>query len=526
MASPLRLLVVDDDDVDRLAVKRLLRSVRPGAIVEECTERAEALTAMQAGGFACLLLDYNIPGSDGLQILEAIRGSGDTTPVIMLTGQGDEELAVTLMKAGAFDYLNKNTLTAERLDRSLRYALDLHHAQQEREQLLEREQRAREEAQAANRAKDEFLATLSHELRTPLNAILGWSRLLSSGTLDPDASRRAVEVIERNTRLQAQLIEDLLDISRIITGKLRLDLRMTALSAIVEGALESVRPAADAKRIRIEADLDAANQSVLCDPARMQQVVWNLLANAVKFTPDDGTVTVGVTRQESSVTIHVSDSGIGIEPDFLPHVFDRFRQQDAASTRAHGGLGLGLSIARHLVELHGGTIEALSAGPGLGSTFLVRVPVAVGARQAAIAGAPGGTLGELPSLTGLRVLIVDNEPDSRGLMRAVLEECGAVVDEAASAAEGLQIIRERPPDVLLSDIAMPAEDGYSLIRKVRALDGEEKLLPAAAFTAFATAQDRARALLAGFQAHIPKPVEPSELAAVVATLAGRTIARN
>jgi CheY-like chemotaxis protein len=224
----------------------------------------------------------------------------------------------------------------------------------------------------------------------------------------------------------------------------------------------------------------------------------------------------------------VSDSGIGIEPDFLPHVFDRFRQQDAASTRAHGGLGLGLSIARHLVELHGGTIEALSAGPGLGSTFLVRIPVAVGAGEAApaIAGALSGALGDLPSLAGLRVLIIDNEPDSRGLMRAVLEECGARVDEAASAAEGLQIIRERPPDVLLSDIAMPAEDGYSLIRKVRALESAGKTLPAAAFTAFATAQDRARALLAGFQAHIPKPVEPSELAAVVATLAGRTIARN
>jgi len=335
-----------------------------------------------------------------------------TNTVIVLTGQGDEELAVTLMKAGAFDYLNKNTLSSDRLDRSLRYALDLHKAQQEREQLLEREQRAREEAQAANRAKDEFLATLSHELRTPLNAILGWSRLLSSGTLDAAAARRAIEVIDRNTRLQAQLIEDLLDISRIITGKLRLDLRMTQLSAIIEGALESVRPAADAKRIRIEADLGAASQAVLCDPARMQQVVWNLLTNAVKFTPDDGTVTIGVTRQESSVTVHVSDSGIGIEPDFLPHVFDRFRQQDAASTRAHGGLGLGLSIARHLVELHGGTIEALSAGPGLGSTFLVRVPVAAGAEASdpAVVGALAGALGELPSLAGLRVLIVDKNP--------------------------------------------------------------------------------------------------------------------
>ena len=527
MSSTLRLLIVDDDDVDRLAVKRLLRRVRPGAVIEESTDRMSAEAAIRAGAFSCVLLDYNIPGTDGLRILEGIRRAGDNLPIIVLTGQGDEELAVTLMKAGASDYLNKNALTAERLDRSLRYALELHRAQQERAQLLEREQRAREEAQAANRAKDEFLATLSHELRTPLNAILGWSRLLASGSLDPDAARRAIDVIDRNTRLQAQLIEDLLDISRIITGKLRLDLRMTPLAAVIEGALESVRPAADARRIRIEADLSAGGDAVLCDPARMQQVVWNLLTNAVKFTPEDGCVTIGVTRQASAATIHVSDTGVGIDPDFLPLVFDRFRQQDGASTRQHGGLGLGLAIAKHLVELHGGTIEALSAGINRGATFLVRMPVTVAGTSAVSAGSSlAGALGELPSLDGLHVLVVDNEPDTRGLMRAVLEECGATVDEAASAAEALDRLRARRPDVLLTDIAMPAEDGYSLIRKVRALDDERTVLPAAAFTAFATAQDRARALLAGFQAHIPKPVEPSELAAVVAALAGRTILKS
>ena len=525
MPSTLRLLIVDDDDVDRLAVRRLLRRVRPGAVIGESTDRSSAEQAIREGAFSCVLLDYNIPGTDGLRILEGIRRAGDNVPIIVLTGQGDEELAVTLMKAGASDYLNKNALTAERLDRSLRYALELHRAQQERAQLLEREQRAREEAQAANRAKDEFLATLSHELRTPLNAILGWSRLLASGSLDPDAARHAIDVIDRNTRLQAQLIEDLLDISRIITGKLRLDLRPTPLAAVIEGALESVRTAADARRIRIEADLSASGEAVLCDPARMQQVVWNLLTNAVKFTPDEGCVTIGVTRQASAVTIHVSDTGIGIDPDFLPLVFDRFRQQDSASTRQHGGLGLGLAIAKHLVELHGGTIEALSAGINRGATFLVRVPVTAGAPAGAGSGL-SAALGELPALDGVHVLIVDNEPDSRGLIRAVLEECGASVDEAASAGEALDRLRARRPDVLLTDIAMPAEDGYSLIRKVRALDDGRTVLPAAAFTAFATAQDRARALLAGFQAHIPKPVEPSELAAVVAALAGRTILRS
>jgi signal transduction histidine kinase len=375
MSDPVRVLVVDDDEVDRLAVKRLLRRVRPGVVVDECTDRDAALEAIRTGTFDCVLLDYNIPGTDGLQITEAVRAGGNTVPIIALTGRGDEDLAVALMKAGASDYLNKNTLTGERLDRSLRYALDLHKAQQERAQLLEREQRALQEAQAANRAKDEFLATLSHELRTPLNAILGWSRLLAAGTLDEDGSRRAIEIIGRNTRLQAQLIDDLLDISRIITGKLRLDLRMTPLAAVIEAALESVRPAADARRIRIDADLTSA-EPVLCDPARMQQVVWNLLANAIKFTPDDGQVTIGITRQAGGVTIHVTDTGVGIAPEFLPHVFDRFRQQDGALTRVHGGLGLGLSIVKHLVELHGGTIEAFSAGPGRGSTFLVRMPVA------------------------------------------------------------------------------------------------------------------------------------------------------
>jgi signal transduction histidine kinase len=524
MPHPLHVLVVDDDDVDRLAVRRLLHRIRPGVVMAECTDEPSALAALAAGAWGCVLLDYHLPGSDGLQVLERLRAAGHAVPVIMLTGQGDEELAVTLMKAGASDYLNKNTLTPERLDRSLRYALDLHAAQQERAQLLQREQRAREDAQAANRAKDEFLATLSHELRTPLNAILGWSRLLSSGNLDEQAARRAIEIIDRNTRLQAQLIEDLLDISRIITGKLRLDLRPTPLAAVIEGALESVRPAAEAKRIRIEASVPSGSM-LSCDPARMQQVIWNLLANAVKFTPEEGVVTIGVTRHDSVATIHVSDTGIGIDPGFLPFVFDRFRQQDPASTRAHGGLGLGLAIARHLVELHGGTIEALSAGPGLGATFLVRVPVSAGEQSGVPPSALAG-LADLPSLAGLRVLIVDNEPDSRGLMRAVLEKSGAVVDEAGTVDEALGIVGCRRPDVLLSDIAMPAEDGYALIRKVRALEPAGAPLPAAAFTAFATAQDRTRALLAGFQAHIPKPVEPSELAAVVAALAGRTILKH
>ena len=527
--APLRLLLIDDDQVDRMAITRLLRQTRLDVAVGECAERASALPLLQSGNFDCVLLDYYIPGTDGLEILKEIRRQGQWVPVIVLTGQGDEAVAVELMKAGAADYLNKNGLTAERLERSIRYAMALHRADQERQELLERERRAREEAQAANRAKDEFLATLSHELRTPLNAILGWSRLLMSGSLNAATATRAIEIINRNTRLQSQLIEDLLDISRIITGKLRLDLRAVPAASIVESALESVRPTADVRHLTLDVDLDAGAVPILCDAARMQQVIWNLLSNAIKFTPEGGRISVSVQREGDTVTIIVADTGTGIEPGFLPYVFDRFRQQDAASTRVHGGLGLGLSIVRHLVELHGGTVEARSEGPGQGSMFLVRVPVAPKrAQQVAVLEAETSreNLGSMPSLAGIRVLVVDNEPDARGLLRTVLENCGADVDEAESAAEALESVISRRPDVLLSDIAMPREDGYSLIGRIRALEEPVRLLPAAALTAHATAADRTRALLAGYTAHVAKPVDPAELAAVVAALAGRTALKS
>ena len=522
--TPLRLLLVDDDQVDRLAVKRLIRQAGIEATFEECADPASALAAIRDGTFDCILLDYHLPGTDGLELLRDLRNSGVTLPVVALTGLGDEEVAVGLMKAGAADYLNKNALTPERLERSLRYAIALHRAEDERRQLLEREQQARLEAQAANRAKDDFLATLSHELRTPLNAILGWARLLASGQLDQATAKRAVEIIDRNTRLQAQLIDDLLDISRIITGKLRLELRAVSLRSIVEGALESVRPSADARGVTLVTNLTEATETLLCDPARMQQVIWNLLSNAIKFTPAGGTVTVTGSRVGGLAVMTVTDTGAGISPSFLPHVFDRFRQQDAATTRAHGGLGLGLSIVRHLVELHGGSVEASSEGPGQGATFTVTVPVAPLRTDQIVATAAGDTpIDATPSLAGLHVLVVDNEADARALVAAILEGCGARVTTAESAAEAMDQIRAQRPDVLVSDIAMPGEDGYELIRRLRLLDRLGPQLPAAALTAFATSGDRARALLAGYQAHLPKPVEPSELAAVVAALAGRTV---
>jgi signal transduction histidine kinase len=527
MAEPLRILLVDDDEVDRMAVKRLLQRSGVDALVEERAGLADALAAAASQEFDCVLLDYHLPGSDGVQLLRDLRNAGVTAPVVALTGQGDEEVAVELMKAGAADYLSKSTLTPERLERSMRYALALFRAEEDRRLLLEREQQARLQAQAANRAKDEFLATLSHELRTPLNAILGWARLLASGHLDEATARRAVEIIERNTRLQAQLIEDLLDISRIITGKLRLDLKAVPVRSILDAAVDSVRPAADAKRIGLDFDLDGAGDAILCDPARMQQVIWNLLSNAIKFTPDGGRVSISARRVAGSVSILVTDTGAGIDPDFLPFVFDRFRQQDPATTRSVGGLGLGLAIVRHLVELHGGTVEAHSPGEGRGATFVVTIPVAPVRSDQVVRldrhDLQEAALADLPSLAGLTVLVVDDEPDARALVAAVLAGCGAKVVAADSAAKAMVEIGRSQPDVLLSDIAMPGEDGYALIRKVRGAGSPSSQLPAAALTAFATAADRARALLAGYQAHIPKPVEPSELAAVVAALAGRVV---
>jgi signal transduction histidine kinase len=522
MADPLRVLLVDDDEVDRLAVKRLLQQAGIQADIEECVDRAGALAAAREKAFDCVLLDYRLPGSECAPLLRDLRHSGVGIPVVALTGQGDEEVAVELMKAGAADYLNKNTLTPERLERSLRYALALHRVEEERRLLLAREQQARMEAQAANRAKDEFLATLSHELRTPLNAILGWAQLLASGQLDEVTARRAVEIIERNTRLQVQLIDDLLDISRIITGKLRLELRAVTVESIVDAAIDSAQPTASVKGVMLVRELHETPERILCDPSRMQQVVWNLLSNAIKFTPERGRVTLATHRQDGRIVLTVSDTGIGIEPEFLPHVFDRFRQQDPSSTRKHSGLGLGLSIVRHLVEQHGGSIEARSDGENQGATFIVKVPLAPIANTVQMHDAPyarGRPIVDLPSLTGIYVLVVDNEADARALVSTILQSRGAEVAAVETAQEALIEIRRRRPDVLLSDIAMPGEDGYSLIQKVRELTSSEPTLPAAALTAYAAPSDRSQALLAGFQAHLTKPIEPAELTAVVAALA-------
>lgn len=405
---------------------------------------------------------------------------------------------------------------------------DRKQAEQEREQLLLREKAARTEAEAANRLKDEFLATLSHELRTPLNAMFGWTQLLTTRKFDETTTARALETINRNTKTLKILIEDVLDVSRIITGKLNLKVIPVQLITVVEAALDTVRPAAEAKEIRLESISDSSLKLVLGDVNRLQQIIWNLVSNAIKFTPHGGRVDVQLVQLDYHVQIRVRDTGEGIAADFLPYVFERFRQADSSSTRSHGGLGLGLAIVRHLVELHGGTVCAESPGIGQGATFIVTLPLKPALKPTTpeqLSPTEPNEVAEncLPILEGLRVLVVDDEVDARELIKAMLEPLGVKVKAAASAIEALVALQAFQPDVLVSDIGMPGENGYALIRQLRALEQEQlRRIPAVALTAYARAEDRTQALLAGFQLHVSKPVNQAELAAVVANLAGRT----
>jgi PAS domain S-box-containing protein len=398
----------------------------------------------------------------------------------------------------------------------------------ERERLLASEQEARRLAETASRTKDEFLGLLSHELRTPLNAILGWSRMLNS-PLDQETYARAVDSIERNAKLQSRLIDDMLDISRIISGKLRLDAQPVDLTMVINAAVDTLRPAAEAKNIRVYVVLDYSAGVVLGDATRLQQVVWNILSNAIKFTEKGGSVQVSLKRVNSHIEVTVSDSGIGINEEFIPFMFDRFRQADSTSSKKYGGLGLGLSIVRQLVELHGGTVDAGNREDVQGAVFTVRLPVlAVHKRsEQRIDEIEQNiqTLGRMPgfdcppSIEGSKILVVDDEPDARMLLRVILEQCGAEVRTAENASETLSILEEFTPDVLVSDIGMPEIDGYDLIKTIRENEkGNGRRLPAVALTAFARTEDRLKALSAGFNMHIPKPVEPAELIVVIANL--------
>ena len=590
MEAPLRrVLIVDDSPEDRELYRRFLAS-DPGHRYEliETETGEEGVSACRAHPPDCVLLDYRLPDLDGLTFLTDLNCvvDGVSVPVIILTGQGSESVAVEAMKNGAQDYLLKSTMTAASLLRAVDHGIQkvtllremqrqtrelseaneelqrevahrkraekaLQHTYDELEQLVgartaelsranrelslevaERRRIEEERAQLlvreqeANRLKDEFLATVSHELRTPLNAVLGWARVLRSADVEPALRSRALESIERNAQAQARLIEDILEVSRIVTGKLRLKVRALDLAQVIEAALDVVRPAAEAKDISLEAEIPRRPWRSVGDADRLQQIVWNLLSNAVKFTPRGGTVTAALAASNGSDEIIVSDTGKGIDPAFLPHVFAPFRQADASTTRDHGGLGLGLAIVRQLAELHGGTVRAESDGVNRGSRFIVVLPAQQttpapapdsGRHRAAAGSAP-------PDLGGVRVMVVDDDRDARELLTATLGYYGADVTAAESAAEALVLLPEVRPDVLLTDIGMSGEDGYSFINRVRALPPDRGgLIPAVAITAYATAGDRARAMSSGFQLHVPKPFDPIDLARTVQRLTGSPV---
>jgi signal transduction histidine kinase/DNA-binding response OmpR family regulator len=442
--------------------------------------------------------------------------------------EADERLAATLATQVAVAYENAN-LYAEAQHHATELRMEMavrKQAEHERARLLVREQSARAEAEAANRNKDEFLATLSHELRTPLTAILGWSHLMRSKGLNEEEFMRGLDTIERNARSQSQLIDDLLDVSRIITGKLQIERTSVDLSKVIESAFESIRPGAEAKSIRFNTSFNGCSCRVFGDSTRLQQIFWNLFSNAVKFTPRGGEVNVSVAAVDSRVKVAVTDNGIGIDPDFVPFIFDRFRQADGSTTREHGGLGLGLAIVRHLVELHEGRVYVESGGKNLGSTFTIALPAA----RSVEADENGSILSEDDDvrafgasvlLNGVKVLVVDDEADSRDLLTTILKQCGSDVRCSESAADAMETFHEWHPDLLVSDIGMPNEDGYSLIRRLRELESDlARGIPAMALTAYATDDDRLQALSAGFQIHVAKPIEPESFVTSLASILG------
>jgi signal transduction histidine kinase len=533
---PAEILIVDDVDANRLALSAVLEPL--GQRIVEARSGEEALKATLQRDFAVILMDVQMPVMDGFATVQLLRQRDRTryTPVIFITAFGDIAHAARGYGLGAFDFITKpfdSDVIRARVGALTtlwqRGALLEAQSQELRAQAVaaERERAAREAAETANRMKDEFLAVVSHELRTPLNAILGWAELLSAGSLPPERVQHGLETIARNARMQARLVEDLLDVSRIIAGKLAIDRKRNDLAAIVRRAAETVAPQANGKRVGLELVIAPGDYEIMGDAARLQQVVWNLLSNAVKFSPEGTHVELTLARSGGELELTVVDHGIGIAPDFLPFVFDRFRQAEHPGGRPSGGLGLGLAIAHKIVQLHGGEISAASDGADRGARFTVRLPARLpeAVPQSVPHERSGPSTGQwhpialpTPRLDGLRVLFVDDEPDARELVTMVLADAGASVRTASSAEEALALVDRERFDVMVSDIGMPGEDGYSLMRKVAA---RPHPLPAIALSAFTSAQDRERALSAGFTTHLPKPLDAPALIAFVDRLAKR-----
>ena len=521
-----RILIVDDLPEKLLIYSSLLEDI--DAEIIEARSGTEALRRVLEGSFAVILLDVNMPDIDGLETATLIRGhrNGRHTPIIFITSYADEMQTARGYALGAVDYI-LSPIVAPVLRTKVQVFVDLYNAHaalaRSNQELETRVKERTAELEQLSRLKDEFLATMSHELRTPLNAIFGWVTLLRTRRLDEPTQERALETIERNARAQKRLIEDLLDVSRIVTGKVALEIMPVDPRRVVEAALETMAPAAQAKGITVVPLLDTGVATVRGDFARLQQIVCNLLSNAIKFTPSGGKVDVCLAHRNGEAEISVSDSGQGIKPEFLPLVFDRFRQEDGSISRRHGGLGLGLAIVRHLVELHAGSVEAFSAGEGKGSRFVVRLPTRLGVARGATTEEVAASPTTSSMLAGIRLLVVDDEPGARELIANVLQGYGAEVCLAESGQAALTKLFEQRPHVLVADLGMPGMDGYALIEQVRALDPDfGGQTPAIAVTGYASPLDRLRALQAGYQNHVAKPVEPQELAIVIASLTGRS----
>ena len=539
----MRVVVWPPTRADGDAIGKLLDAA--GIAHERVGSMADVCAAIRGGPGAVMLSEENLL-ADAVPLIHELSQQPvwSDIPLLILSRSGGEAGALTLLmnRLGSISVIERpvRTTTLLSLVRSSQrararqfdvrnYLADRQKVAVEREQLLRSERAARSDAERASRMKEEFLATLSHELRTPLHAVLGWTQVLRRMQGNSEEMSKGLITIERNARAQSQIIDELLDMSSIISGKVRLDAQSVDLEAVIGAAAETIRPTAEAKGVRLQTILDPHAGPIRGDPNRLQQILWNLLTNAVKFTPRDGRVIVTLARVNSHAELRIEDNGEGIDATFLPHIFDRFRQADASTSRKHGGLGLGLSIVKQLVELHGGTITAHSAGPGTGTSFRIDfplVPVVAGAFQLheaqkqadrAIELADTGNREDI-GLEGLTILVVDDELDSRTLLQRFLEEHGARVTLAVSAVEALVSIEQTTPDVLVSDIGMPGRDGYALIRDVRALQGPSGRIPAIALTAYARSEDRVRAMRAGYQSHLAKPVEPIELVAVIRSL--------
>jgi len=536
----INVLLVDDYPENLVALEATLKSL--GQNLVKAYSGKQALRCLLEQDFAVILLDVQMPEMDGFETASLIRQRERSrhTPIIFLTAISDsDDLKSKGYALGAVDYLlkpidpiiltSKVAVFVELFKKNLE-------VQRQAAQLVAKNmeiyqaQAARQQAEAANLMKDEFLAIVSHELRSPLNSILGWSQLMQMRKFDEAKLCQALQVIERNAKSQAQLIDDILDMSRLMRGKVQLSIQPVNVIATIELLIESVRPQIEEKSLQLHAQLDPAAQIIAADPTRLRQIIWNLLSNAIKFTPQGGRIEIrlSVVMGENCAQIQVIDTGIGIRPEFLPHIFDRFRQADSSITRAFGGLGLGLAIVRQLAILHGGTIKAESEGEGKGTTFTVQLPQVISHSTATspstatlnlISPAASDELESNPSLDGVNVLVVEDNNDSRDLIEFALKQAGATVTAVASAADAVAYLECNRPDVLISDIAMPETDGYQLIQQIRATEQrEDRHIPAIALTAHAKPEDRSRSLVAGFQQHITKPVESATLIAAVAQL--------